>query len=145
MKRIQILVIKQLITKKKNKNFIFTLNLKKGKEVINIDVYTNNALDIYKMLNKQMNLDEQCIKFLFSKINEAYIIYKNIFNSNVDFFTYKQILYFMELNETRNNNKTKTRKSKSVKGRYLINRYKDNDIMVYLCDIKNTANLNNSF
>ena len=75
------------------------------------------------------------------------MISKNIFDSSIDFYTYKQMIDIMELNEIRNNTNylTNKRKSKSVNGKNLINRYKDNDIMIYLCDIKKTANLNNSF
>jgi len=96
----------------------------------------------------QFRLDEKYLRVIFQKVNKALSISKDIFNCSMDSYTYKQISDLIEINEIRNNidyyipNK---KKSKSVKCITLINRYKDNDIMLNLCDIKKTANLNNSF
>ena len=137
---------KNINEKNKNKPII-KINLKCGNKIINMDLYSNLWMEAAKTMAAQFKLNENYLKLIFRKINEAVMISKNIFDSSIDFYTYKQMIDIMELNEIRNNTNylTNKRKSKSVNGKNLINRYKDNDIMIYLCDIKKTANLNNSF
>ena len=135
-------------TNEKNKNKpIIKINLKRGNKIINMDLYSNLWMEAAKTMAAQFKLNENYLKLIFRKINEAVMISKNIFESSIDFYTYKQLIDIMELNEIRNNTNylMNKRKSKSVNDKNLINRYKDNDIMIYLCDIKKTANLNNSF
>ena len=135
-------------TNEKNKNKpIIKINLKRGNKIINMDLYSNLWMEAAKTMAAQFKLNENYLKLIFRKINEAVMISKNIFESSIDFYTYKQLIDIMELNEIRNNTNylMNKRKSKSVNDKNLINRYKDNDIMIYLCDIKKNANLNNSF
>ena len=127
---------------------ILKINLKYGKKIINVDLYSNDWVEAGKKMASQFRLDEKYSRVIFQKVNKALSVSKDIFNCSMDSYTYKQISDLIEINEIRNNidyyipNK---KKSKSVKCKTLINRYKDNDIMLNLCDIKKTANLNNSF
>jgi hypothetical protein len=132
--------------KYKNKPII-KINLKRGNKIINMDLYSNQWMEAAKTMAAQFKLNENYLKLIFKKINEAVILSRNIFDSSMDFYTYKQLSDIIELNEIRNNTNyiLNKRQSKSVNGKNLISRYKDNDIMIYLCDIKKTANLNNSF
>ena len=110
------------------------INLKRGNKIINMDLYSNQWMEAAKTMAAQFKLNENYLKLIFKKINEAVILSRNIFDSSMDFYTYKQLSDIIELNEIRNNTNyiLNKRQSKSVNGKNLISRYKDNDIMIYL-------------
>ena len=86
------------------------------------------------------------LKLIFDKIRKAIFISKEIFNTDLNFYSYKELSNIVKKNEkTIQDYITRNRKSKSVTGKYIINRLQNNDIKLYLCDYKKFANLNNSF
>lgn len=131
----------------KFKKLIFKLNIKSGQKIINIDIYENCWNEVFQKITSQLKLSENHLILVFLKIKQAFYISNEIFKYLIDFYTYKQILKIMEINEKMNNKNYMghKNKSKSVSGKNLINNYKDNDTLPYLCDFKKYSNLNNSF
>ena len=131
----------------KFKKLIFKLNIKSGQKIINIDIYENCWNEVFQKITSQLKLSENHLILVFLKIKQAFYISNEIFKYLIDFYTYKQILKIMEINEKMNNKNYMghKNKSKSVSGKNLINNYKDNDTLPYLCDFKKYSILNNSF
>ena len=133
--------------KQKNKGInILRLNLKKDGKIINLDIYSNNPAEILTKIKLELCLNDDFLKLIFDKIRKAIFYSKEIFNANLNFYSYKELSNIFKKNEKKIQGYiTRNRKSKSVTGKYLINRLQNNDIKLYLCDYKKFANLNNSF
>ena len=125
---------------------LLKLNLKNGKKIINLEIYPDNYLETIKKLKLEIGLSDNYINLIFDRIKKAVIISKEIFKENLDYYYYKQITNLKNLNETKIKSYIgNKRNSKSLKGKCFFNRFKHNDIKLNICDIKNTAKLNNSF
>ena len=86
------------------------------------------------------------INVILDKVKIAIDSSKEVFTSKLNNYYYKQVLNLIKINETKNHSYIGTnRKSKSLKGKVIINRFKNNDVKLNIYDIKKTANLNNSF
>ena len=71
-------------TNEKNKNKpIIKINLKRGNKIINMDLYSNLWMEAAKTMAAQFKLNENYLKLIFRKINEAVMISKNIFESSI--------------------------------------------------------------
>jgi hypothetical protein len=127
-------------------NQLLQLNIKKGDKIINFDIYPENYGDTIKKIKSEFGVDDEYINLILDKMKIAIDFSKEVFSSNMNNYTYKQITKLLKINETKKIRYIGTnRKSKSIKGKYLINIFKNNDINLSICDIKKTANLNNSF
>ena len=131
----------------KNKGMkLLELNLKIGKNIVNFEIYSDHLLESFKQIKLKTGLTEDYIKLIFSKIKQYIDFSKEIFSTSLDFYTYKQLSNMFDESRKRIfNYKAYNRKSKSINNNNFINRFKNNDIKLYLCDIKKTTSLNNSF
>ena len=131
----------------KNKGMkLLELNLKIGKNIVNFEIYSDHLLESFKQIKLKTGLTEDYIKLIFSKIKQYIDFSKEIFSTSLDFYTYKQLSNMFDESRKRIfNYKAYNRKSKSINNKNFINRFKNNDIKLYLCDIKKTTSLNNSF
>jgi hypothetical protein len=127
-------------------NQLLQLNIKKGDKIINLNIYPDNYGDTIKKIKSEFGVNDDYINLILDKLKIAIVFSKEVFKSNINNYSYKQITNLMKINETKKKSYIgSNRKSKSIKGKYLINIFNNNDIKLNIYDIKKTANLNNSF
>ena len=127
-------------------NKLLQLNIKKGDKIINFDIYPDNYADTIKKIKSEFGVNDNYINLILDKMKIAIDFSKEVFKSNINNYSYKQITNLIQINETKKKRYIGTnRKSKSIKGKYLFNIFKNNDIKLNIYDIKKNANLNNSF
>ena len=127
-------------------NKLLQLNIKKGDKIINFDIYPDNYPDTIKKIKSEFGVNDNYINLILDKMKIAIDFSKEVFKSNINNYSYKQITNLIQINETKKKRYIGTnRKSKSIKGKYLFNIFKNNDIKLNIYDIKKNANLNNSF
>ena len=127
-------------------NQLLEINLKKGDKIINLNIYRDNYMEVIEKIKSEFGVNDNYINVILDKVKIAIDSSKEVFTSKLNNYYYKQVLNLIKINETKNHSYIGTnRKSKSLKGKVIINRFKNNDVKLNIYDIKKTANLNNSF
>ena len=127
-------------------NQLLEINLKKGDKIINLNIYRDNYMEVIEKIKSEFGVNDNYINVILDKVKIAIDSSKEVFTSKLNNYYYKQVSNLIKIYETKNRSYIGTnRKSKSLKGKVIINRFKNNDVKLNIYDIKKTANLNNSF